>query len=78
MSGLEERHRWNREWRRGSCPSGKKEYPTRADAKFARNGKSALRKQRGPDRLSAYLCSACGAWHLGRLETWRRRGEEPA
>jgi hypothetical protein len=42
------------------CPTGKRAYDTRAQAR-------ATRKQYPGPARRAYLCAACDRWHLGRL-----------
>lgn len=43
--------------------TGKLSYPTRAEALASRG---RLRARRGDTNLTAYHCSACGNFHLGR------------
>lgn len=48
-----------------TCPSGKRPYPSRADARAAVR---ALRARRGNARrkveVGVYCCPACAKWHL--------------
>jgi hypothetical protein len=44
--------------------TGKRCYRSRSEATEANHGINRRKGARG--RLSAYLCRACGAWHLGR------------
>lgn len=49
--------------RLASCPSGKKGYPTRADALHVE--RMIVRHGRAKNALNAYRCDACRSWHLG-------------
>ena len=55
-------------WSTGSCPSGKREYPSRRSAKVH----SARLRSQG---VREYQCEQCGAWHVGHLPARVRRGE---
>ncbi len=54
-----------------TCPTGKRVFDTRADARRARK-----RYPGAPRR--AYPCDLCGGWHLGRLTRTAKRGGEQA
>ena len=54
----------------GLCPeTGKRKYFTRADAKMA--------SRQIHERMSAFLCDHCGAFHNGHLPAMVRRGLAP-
>lgn len=42
----------------GVCPTGKRGYFTRKDARRANSTR---------DHMTAYACAECGYWHLGHL-----------
>lgn len=50
-----------------SCPSGKRSYDTRAQAR-------ATRKRYPGAARRAYHCTACDGWHLGRLTQHAKHG----
>ena len=50
-----------------TCPTGKRSYETRVEARQAR------RKYPGEARR-AYTCDQCGTWHLGRLKRALKMG----
>jgi len=50
------------------CPTGKRGYFTRADAR-------AAKRTHANKGLSVYECPACHDWHLGHLPRKVRRGE---
>lgn len=57
----------------GICPAtGKEIHPSRRAASKAR--RAFMARRRGASQgLEAYLCRACGGWHLGRHDAKRRR-----
>lgn len=50
-----------------SCPTGKRVYDSRAQAR-------AMRKRYPGSARRAYPCDACGGWHLGRLSRPAKHG----
>ena len=51
-----------------TCPTGKRAYSSRADARAMR------RRYPGAPRR-AYLCEQCRSWHLGRLTRAAKNGQ---
>ena len=51
-----------------TCPTGKRGFPTRADARRMRRRYPAVTRR-------AYLCADCGQWHLGRLSLAAKHGD---
>lgn len=52
-----------------TCPTGKRGYPTRAQARHMRRHYPSIARR-------AYLCADCGQWHLGRLSLAMKHGAE--
>jgi hypothetical protein len=53
----------------GRCPeTGKAKWLTKADAKMQ------ARRAHPGERMSAYVCTSCGFWHIGHLPARVRRG----
>lgn len=52
-----------------TCPTGKRMFETRADARRVR------KRYPGASRR-AYQCTLCGGWHLGRLTRAAKHGAE--
>ena len=50
------------------CPTGKRGYATRREAR-------AMRRHHPGSSRRAYKCPACGHWHLGRLTQSTKHGE---
>ncbi len=50
------------------CPTGKRGYATRRDAR-------AMRRHHPGAPRRAYKCRACGHWHLGRLTQDAKHGQ---
>jgi predicted RNA-binding Zn-ribbon protein involved in translation (DUF1610 family) len=51
------------------CPTGKRGYEHRRDARAHRD---QLRQQR--ERVNIYRCPQCGLFHVGHLPAWRQQG----
>jgi hypothetical protein len=53
-----------------TCPTGKRTFDTRAQARD-------LRKHHPGSSRRAYFCDYCAGWHLGRLTRPIKRGVAP-
>lgn len=63
------RHAGPERWTSGNCPTGKREFHARADAKAA-----AKSHRHVGDHVRPYQCSECGRWHLGHMPQQVLRG----